>query len=464
MDAHRIGRRISDRRARWWIRTIQIEFSPRCWGIRTERTKRAAYFDRPMAARHGRKFCTKMKTRARSLWSSTHRIRKLFTRICGARGGRHGRLGIRSRVHQRTFQIHRRRKYLEGIDGRVCRRSRKGAEELASELRQPIRIGFTRGWMPTRRTAEFTAPMMAARLAAGERERRIWGRGVDFACVRVDPRDKDTIYVANTSLYRSTDGGKNFHCDQRRARRRRLPHDLDQSGKSRTSFCSASDQGATISPNRGETWSSWYNQPTAQFYHVSTDTQFPYWVYGGQQESARRRRQPQRLWRNYFSRLASGGRRRIRIRGAPIQLNPNIFTAEKCGRCFRITGASQDVSPRAPQGVRYRYNRTAPLVWVPVDKHALYFASQFLFKTIDGGRSWQTISPDLTREESGVPANIGSLRAKLPKREAEHRGVIYTMAPSYRDANLTWVGTDDGQIGRDARRRKNVVRTLRRPN
>ena len=115
-------------------------------------------------------------------------------------------------------------------------------------------------------------------------EERVVGRGDDFACVRVDPRNKDVIYVANTSTYRSTDAGKNFTA-VKGAPGGDDYHTIWINPENPDIIALAVDQGATISVNGGETWSSWYNQPTAQFYHVITDNQFPYWVYGGQQES-----------------------------------------------------------------------------------------------------------------------------------------------------------------------------------
>ncbi len=276
------------------------------------------------------------------------------------------------------------------------------------------------------------------------REQRIWGRGSDFACVRVDPIDKNKIYVANTSTYRSTDGGENFTAIKG------APGGDDYhlvwiNPEHPEIILLASDQGATISVNSGETWSSWYNQYTAQLYHVSTDNQFPYWVYGGQQESgtaavASRGDYGEITMRDWHP--ATGDEYGYVVADPN---NADIIYGGKVRKMYQSTGSSQDVSPRPPAGVRYRYDRTAPLVWSPVDTHALYFASQFLFKTIDGGRSWQTISPDLTRPNPGVPPNMG-IFADSPEAKAEHRGVIYTIAPSYKDANLIWVGTDDGQI------------------
>ena len=115
-------------------------------------------------------------------------------------------------------------------------------------------------------------------------EDRVWGRGDDFGCIRVDPRNKDVIYAANTTTYKSTDAGKNFTAIKG------APggddyHTIWINPENPDIIALAVDQGATISVNGGQTWSSWYNQPTAQFYHVITDNEFPYWVYGGQQES-----------------------------------------------------------------------------------------------------------------------------------------------------------------------------------
>jgi len=115
-------------------------------------------------------------------------------------------------------------------------------------------------------------------------EQRIYGRGSDFACVRVDPKNRDVLYVANTSTYRSDDAGQSFTAIKG------APggddyHTIWINPLNPNIILLAADQGATISVNHGRTWSSWYNQPTAQFYHVITDNQTPYWVYGGQQES-----------------------------------------------------------------------------------------------------------------------------------------------------------------------------------
>jgi photosystem II stability/assembly factor-like uncharacterized protein len=275
-------------------------------------------------------------------------------------------------------------------------------------------------------------------------EPRIWGRGSDFAEVKVDPKNKDLIYVANTSLYRSTDAGKTFTAIKG------APggddyHTVWINPDNPQVILTASDQGAAVSVNGGQTWSSWYNQPTAQFYHVVTDNQFPYWVYGGQQESG-------------SAGVCSRGRDgKITFRDwhpvgveeygyvAPDPLDPNVIYGGKVTRFDRSTGQVQDVGPEAVRSGKYRFLRTAPLLFSPVDPHRLFLGSNVLFETVNGGQSWNVISPDLSRENPEVPENIGVFRTpelgRLPRR-----GVIYTVAPSYKDVRTIWAGTDDGLV------------------
>jgi photosystem II stability/assembly factor-like uncharacterized protein len=275
-------------------------------------------------------------------------------------------------------------------------------------------------------------------------EERVYGRGDDFACVRVHPKDRNTIFIANTSTYRSNDGGTTFTAIKG------APggddyHTVWINPEDPQIIALASDQGATISVNGGATWSSWYNQPTAQFYHVITDNQFPYWVYGGQQESgsagiASRSDFGEVTFRDWYP---VGVEEYGYV--APDPLDPNIIYGGKATKFNRITGQTQDVSPVVLRTGTYRFNRTAPLIFSPVDPHTLYLGSNVLFKTTDGGNSWQIVSPDLTREDPGVPATLGPF-ADDDKAKGKHRGVIYSVAPSPRDAHLIWSGTDDGLI------------------
>jgi photosystem II stability/assembly factor-like uncharacterized protein len=273
---------------------------------------------------------------------------------------------------------------------------------------------------------------------------RLWGRDGDFNEVRVDPTDPNVLYVANVVTWKSTDGGKSFSAF------RGAPggddyHRVWINPRDPKVIILAADQGAIITVNGGETWSSWYNQPTAQLYHVSTDNSFPYWVCGGQQESGSvciKSRGPygQITYRQWYP---VGVEEYGYV--APDPLDPNIVYGGKVTRFDRRTRQTQNVSPSPTRGDDFRVVRTQPVIFSPVDKRTLYFASNVLWKTTNGGTSWTKISPDLTRKSSSIPDNLGVF-TELDPEKGKHRGVLYTIAPSYIDANVIWVGSDDGLI------------------
>ncbi|HEY3439540.1 MAG TPA: glycoside hydrolase [Paludibaculum sp.] len=256
-------------------------------------------------------------------------------------------------------------------------------------------------------------------------EARTWGRGSDFAEIRVHPKNPETVYVANTASYLSTDGAKTFRAFKG------APggddyHRIWINPAHPEIMIFATDQGATITVNAGTTWSSWYNQPTAQFYHVSTDNQWPYWVYGGQQESgsagvASRGDYGAITWRDW---------RTVGVEEygyvAPDPRDPNIIYGGKITRFDKRTGRVQNIAPESATGRRggkYRFLRTAPVLFSPIDPRRLYYAGNVLFLTLTGGQSWSVISPEFSA-----------------------KGVIYTVAPSHQDVNTIWAGTDDGTI------------------
>ncbi|MBP6825255.1 MAG: DUF1080 domain-containing protein [Saprospiraceae bacterium] len=273
---------------------------------------------------------------------------------------------------------------------------------------------------------------------------RLWGRGSDFAEVKCDPKNPDIVYSANVVTWKSTDGGKTWLAF------RGAPggddyHRIWINPDNPDIILLASDQGAIITVNGGKTFSSWYNQPTAQFYHVSTDNAFPYNVYGGQQESgsvciSSRGNDGQVTFREWHP---VGVEEYGYVAADP--LDPNIIYGGKITKHDKRTGQTQDISPEAVRSGNYRFIRTAPLLFSPVDPKTLYFAGNVLFKTQNGGHSWDVISPDLTRETWKVPACVGvySPDAETTKRR---RGVIYAVAPSQQDVNTIWAGTDDGLI------------------
>ena len=275
-------------------------------------------------------------------------------------------------------------------------------------------------------------------------EARIWGRGSDFAELRVHPTNPDIVFVANTASYKSTDGGKTF-TGFKGAPGGDDYHRIWINPDQPDIMLFATDQGATITVNGGESWSSWYNQPTAQFYHVITDDQYPYWVYSGQQESGSA---------GVASRGDTGAiiSRDWRTIGAeeygyvaPDPLDPNIIYGGKLQKFDKRTGQVQNVAPEAIRTGKYRFLRTAPVIFSTVDKKSLFYAGNVIFKTMNGGNSWEIISPDLSREKWDVPSNVGVYATK-EMETMPRRGVVYTVAPSYKDLGTIWAGTDDGLI------------------
>jgi photosystem II stability/assembly factor-like uncharacterized protein len=287
---------------------------------------------------------------------------------------------------------------------------------------------------------------------------RIRGRLWYFCEVAVDPKDPNTVYLPNVSIYRSTDGGQTF------AALKGAPggddyHSLwiDPGNPQRMIF--GSDQGVGATVDGGKTWSSWYNQPTAQIYHVAVDNQFPYHVYGAQQDSGTidttsRGNDGSITFRDWHP--AGAGESGYIV---PDPADPNIiYGGGTYGELFRYdkrTGQSQNIAPEAirsfggdPAKAAYRFTWTSPLVFSPQDSHTLYFGSHYLLKTTDRGNSWQKISPDLSGADAKASQD-GPTTVENAKQRSH--GVIYTIAPSPVKADEIWVGTDTGlvQLTRD---------------
>jgi photosystem II stability/assembly factor-like uncharacterized protein len=279
---------------------------------------------------------------------------------------------------------------------------------------------------------------------------RIFKRGWYFCRLTVDPKNPDRIYVMNTIMLRSDDGGRHFIALKGDPTGDDF-HDLwIDPGDPRRRIL-GTDQGAIITLDDGETWSSWYNQPTAQIYHVSTDNRFPYWVYGAQQDSGAVALPSQTsggdgITMAQFHEITAGGESGMI---APDPDNPHIVYGGRVAKLDTRTGQTRDVDPTlAYPKVHFRGAWTLPLVFSRRDKKVLYFANQRLFSTADGGNHWKQISPDLTRAEPQVPNNLDPPTAADFDRVSNRRGVIYTIAPSPLRAQSLWVGTDDGLVWR----------------
>ncbi|HEY3220997.1 MAG TPA: hypothetical protein VGJ80_09710 [Gemmatimonadales bacterium] len=282
-------------------------------------------------------------------------------------------------------------------------------------------------------------------------DQALWGRGWYFEKIAVDPRDPDIVYVPNVAVNRSRDGGATWDVI------RGSPggddyHQVWINPDNPDILIVASDQGTIITRNartadpRAMSWSSWLNQPTAQMYHASVDYRFPYWVVGAQQDSGavavRSRGKFAQISMRDWEPIGAVGESGYAA-GDP--LHPGVIYGGEGSRWDLETNL-QIPNTAAPKGSETdRADWTQPLVLSPADPHALYYASQFLFKTSDGARTWKQISGDLTRPDPGIPPNLDTTAAAATDQNGK-RGVIYAVAPSPLRAPLIWIGTDDGLI------------------
>src|SRR6185295_1225863 len=207
---------------------------------------------------------------------------------------------------------------------------------------------------------------------------RVTERESDFAEVKVDPKNADIVYTASIVAWKSTDGGRTF-TGWRGAPGGDDYHRLWINPNDSNTMLLAGDQGAIVTVNGGQTWSSWYNQPTAQFYHVSTDNAFPYRVCGGQQESgsvciASRSDDGEITFRDWHP-VAVEEYGYV----AADPLDPDVVYGGRLTRYDRRTGQAQNVTPRALRSASFRVLRTAPVLFSPTDPHTLYFASNTLW-------------------------------------------------------------------------------------
>ena len=282
-------------------------------------------------------------------------------------------------------------------------------------------------------------------------DQALWGRGWYFEKIAVDPKDADIVYVPNVAVNRSRDGGQTWDVI------RGSPggddyHQVWISPDNPNILIVASDQGTIITRNartadpRDMTWSSWLNQPTAQVYHASVDYRFPYWVVGAQQDSGavavRSRGKFAQISQRDWEPIGAAGESGYAM-GDP--LHPGIIYGGEGSRWDLETNLSVPNTSAPKSTETDRADWTQPLVLSPADPHALYYASQFLFKTSDGGRTWTQISKDLTRPNPGIPPNLDATAAAATDRNGK-RGVIYAVAPSALRAPMIWIGTDDGLI------------------
>ena len=289
-------------------------------------------------------------------------------------------------------------------------------------------------------------------------DHRFTQRAWYYMHIFADPKSEDTVYILNTGVYRSHDGGKTFN-------RLRAPHG-DNHGlwinpEDPKRLINGNDGGATVSIDGGETWTTFYNQPTAQFYHVVADNRFPYTIYGAQQDNstvAIASASPEgAIDRPEWYAVGGGESGYI----APDPTDPDIVYAGSYGgditRYDHRTSEEQLINPWPinPIGwgaadLKYRFQWTEPIVFSPHDPKTMYFAAQYLFKTRDAGMSWMVISPDLTRNDKSKQQSSGGPITK-DNTGVEIYDTIFSVVESPVQKDVIWAGTDDGlvQITRD---------------
>lgn len=284
-------------------------------------------------------------------------------------------------------------------------------------------------------------------------DRRLRQRAFYYSRIYADPKAKETVYVLNTGMYRSTDGGKTY-------RTVRTPHgdnhDLWIDPGNAQRMIESNDGGANVSINAGESWTG-QQYATAQLYHVAVTRDIPYHVCGAQQDNSTicvSSESAGRGGRGGVAMYSVGGGESGYI--APHPTNPNIFYAGSQGalltRFDRRTNYTRDIqvypmffSGESAGSLKERWQWTFPIVFSPLDANVLYTSSQHLWRTTDDGHSWQAISPDLTR---GDPKTLGDSGGPITHDQngPEIYGTIFTIAPSRKEKDTIWTGSDDGVV------------------
>ena len=281
----------------------------------------------------------------------------------------------------------------------------------------------------------------------------LWQRPWYYMHVIADPRDENVLYIMDVDAYKSTDGGHLFN-------KVHVPHGdnhglwIDPVNTKR--MIASNDGGVTVTLDGGKNWTLQDNQPTAQFYHVTTDTASPYRVYGAQQDSGTvaivSRSDDGSISRSDWYDVGGGEAGYI----APYPPDPNIvYAADYQGNITRydrhigqvksITEQPELSDAHGAANLEHRFQWTAPVMISPHDPDTLYHGGEMLFKTTDGGVHWQAISPDLTRNDKGKQKVSGG-DITLDDSGTEYYDTIFALAESPITKGLLWVGTDDGVI------------------
>ena len=287
----------------------------------------------------------------------------------------------------------------------------------------------------------------------GSEDRELRQRAWYYTHIFADPKDAETVWVLNVDAYRSSDAGKTFS-------RQTIPHgdnhDLWIDPNDPQRMIEGNDGGATVSFNGGASWSSLYNQPTAEYYHITADSRTPYRLYAAQQDnstisSPNRSALSGILWQDCYE-VGGGEAGHIAVRPDDPDI---VFAADHAGLLTRYDHRSGQIRtinvwPDATSGIpakdlRYRFNWTAPVLLSPHDPTVLYTASQYVHRSLDEGASWERVSPDLTRNDPRTTGDSGG-PITLDQTGAEYHATIFALAESPLQPGVLWAGSDDGLI------------------
>jgi len=289
--------------------------------------------------------------------------------------------------------------------------------------------------------------------SAGSEDRELRQRAWYYTHLFVDPKDAETVWVLNVDAWRSSDAGKTFA-------RQTIPHgdnhDMWIDPNDPLRMIEGNDGGAVISFNGGSSWSSLYNQPTAEYYHITADTRTPYRLYAAQQDnssisSPTRSALSGILWQDCYE-VGGGEAGHIAVRADDPDI---VFAADHAGLLTRYDHRSGQVRtinvwPEASSGIaakdiKYRFNWTAPVFLSPHDPNVLYTTSQYVHRTLDEGTTWDRVSPDLTRNDPKTTGDSGG-PITLDQTGAEYHATIFAFTESPVEPGVLWAGSDDGLI------------------
>ena len=280
-------------------------------------------------------------------------------------------------------------------------------------------------------------------------EQRLWGRGWYFEAVAVDPTNPDRAYVSNTGTFETRDGGKTF-VPVKGSPGGDDDHQMWINPHDGNRMVLSTDQGTVVSVDGAQTWSTWYNQPTAQVYHVAASSDWPLHLYGAQQDSgavgvATWSRLGLLSFRDWEPTCLAGESNTVVPDPDPKHARTLYGNGRVCDQSLNIALPSGELPASDPNNPD-RKTWTLPQVFSPADQ-ALYYSNQFVFRSRDRGKSWEKISPDLSRINPAVPSNLDPVTAKdIDEPMTDRFGVVYTISPSPLDAKTVWVGTDDGLV------------------